>query len=176
MLRSDPSMKFIEKIKENFLSQHISIPTRFDKISNLILDSIFTNDEQFIHQVEISHFLGLSDHCIISFDSVSKCEVYAVFDDPCQNYFILDREGHPSLAKELSAVNWSTEVKGLTVDEMITFLVYKLSSLMDRYIPHKIYKISKTVSVKNNLELLFGMTRKTFVAECSEKKNSFVLS
>ena len=73
---------------------------------------------------------------------MSKYEVYAESDDSYHNYFIHDRRDYPSLAKELSSVNWSKEFKGLTVDEMITFLDYKLSSLMDRYIPRKIHKIS----------------------------------
>ena len=99
------------------------------------LDLIFTNEEQFIQQVEVSHSLGLSDHCIISFDFVSKYEVYAESVDPCKNYFIFDRGDYPSLAKELSAVNWSNEFKGLTVDEMSTFLDYKLSGLwIDTYL------------------------------------------
>ena len=78
---------------------------------------------------------------------MSKYEVYAESVDPCQNYFIFDRGDYPSIAKELSAVNWSNEFKGLTVDEMITFLDYKLSGLMDRYIPRRTHKILKTGSV-----------------------------
>ena len=44
---------------------------------------------------------------------------------------------------------------------MITFLDYKLSSLINRTIPHKIHKISKTSCVKNYLPV--WMNRKTFV-------------
>ena len=63
--------------------QHISTPTRFRQNQQPdTLDLIFTNEEQFIQQVKISHSLGLSDHCIISFDFVSKYEVYAESDDP----------------------------------------------------------------------------------------------
>ena len=144
-----PSTKLIETIRDNFLFQHISTPTRFRQNQQPnTLDLIFTNEEQFIQQAEISHSLGLSDHCIISFDIVSKYEVYDESDSLCQNYFILDRGDYPSLAKELPAVNWSKEFKGLAVDEMISFFDYKLSSLKDRKIPHKIHKISKTSSVK----------------------------
>ena len=68
-----PSTKFIETIRDNFLFQHVSTPTRFRQNQQPnTLDLIFTNEEQFIQQVEISHSLGLSDHCIISFDFVSK--------------------------------------------------------------------------------------------------------
>ena len=101
---------------------------------------------------------------------MSKYEVYAESDDPCQNYIILDRGDYPSLAKELSSVNWSKEFKGLTVDAMITFLDYKLSSLMDRYIPRKIHKISKTSSVKNYLPI--WMNKKTFV-QIKKKHNAY---
>ena len=87
-----PSMKFIETIRDYFLFQHILTPTRCRQNQQPnTLDLSFTNEEQFIQQVEVSHSLGLSDHCIISFDFVSKYEVYAESVDPCQNYFIFDR-------------------------------------------------------------------------------------
>ena len=147
---------------------NISTPTRFRQNQQPnTLDLIFTNEEQFIQQVKISHSQGLSGHCIISFDFVSNYEVYAESDGPCQNYFILDRGDYPSLAKELSAVDWSKEFKGLTADEMITFLDY---SLMDRYMPRKIHKVSKTSSVKNYLP--FWMNRKTFV-QIKKKHNAY---
>ena len=166
-----PSTKFIETIRDNFLFQHISTPTRFrENQQPNTLDFIFTNEEQFIQQVEMSHSLGLSDHGIISFDFVSKYEVYAESDDPCQNFFILDRGDYPGLAKELSAVNWSKEFKGLTVDEMMAFLDYKLSSLMDIYIPCKIHKLSKTSSVQNYLPI--WMNRKTF-SQIKKKHNAY---
>ena len=166
-----PSTKAIETIRDNFLFQHVSAPTRFcQNHQPNTLDLIFINEEQFIQQVEISHSLGLSDHCIISFDFVSKYEVYTESDDPCQNHFIPDRGDYPCLAKELSTVNWSKEFKGLTVDEMINFFDYKLSSLMDRYILHKIHKISKTCSVKNYLPI--WMNRKTFV-QIKKKHNAY---
>ena len=166
-----PSTKFIETIRDNFLFQQISTPTRFRQNQQPnTLDLIFTVEEQFIHQVEISHSLGPSDHCIISFDFVSKYEVYAESDDPCQNYFILDRGDYPSPAKELSAVNWRKKFNGLTVDEMITFLDYKLSSLIDRYIPRKIHKISKISSVK--CYLFIWMNRKT-VIQIKKKHNAY---
>ena len=113
------STKFIETIRDNFLLQHVSTPTRFRQNQQPnTLRLIFTNEEQFIQQVETSHSLGLSDHhCIICFDFMSKYEVYTESDDPCQNHFILDRGDYPCLAIELSAVNWSKEFKSLTVDK-----------------------------------------------------------
>ena len=151
--------------------QHVLTPKRFRQNQQPnTLDLIFTNEERFIQQAEISHSLGLSDHCVIFFDFMSKYEVYAESDDLFQNYFILDRRDYPSLAKELSAVNWSKEFKGLTVDEMITFPDYKLSSLMDRYIPRKIHKKSKTSSVKNYLPI--WMNGKTFV-QIKKKHNAY---
>ena len=101
---------------------------------------------------------------------MSKYEVYTESDDPCQNHFILDRGDYPCLAIELSAVNWSKEFKGLTVDEMITFLDYKPSSLMDRYIPRKTHKISKTCSVKKHFPI--WMNRKTFI-QIKKKHNAY---
>ena len=74
------------------------------------------------------------------------------------------------IAIELSAVNWSKEFKGFTVDEMITFLDYKLSSLMDRYVPRKTHKISKTCIVKNHLPI--WMNRKTFI-QIKKKHNAY---
>ena len=63
-------MKFIEIIQDNFLYQHVTLPTRCrgtDQPSTI--DLVSTNEEQQIGN--LNHF-GKSDHCIPSFEFI--CE------------------------------------------------------------------------------------------------------
>ena len=58
--------KFIENIRDNFLFQHITMPTR-GRLGNKsnILDLIFTNEEGIIEDVTYEGPLGKSDHTVL---------------------------------------------------------------------------------------------------------------
>ena len=58
--------KFIENIRDNFLFQHITKPTRgrLGNKSNM-LDLIFTNEEGMIEDVTYESPLGKSDHAVL---------------------------------------------------------------------------------------------------------------
>ena len=58
--------KFIENIRDNFLFQHITKPTR-GRLGNKsnILDLIFTNEEGMIEDVTYENPLGKSDHAVL---------------------------------------------------------------------------------------------------------------
>lgn len=61
--------EFIECLRDNFLFQHVSAPTRYreNQIPNT-LDLIITNDQNNIEIINILPSLGLSDHVLIKFD------------------------------------------------------------------------------------------------------------
>ena len=61
------TVKFIDAAKDNFLFQHIKVPThcRSGYTPN-ILDLVFTRDEDTIEQLLTEAPLGLSDHSVVS--------------------------------------------------------------------------------------------------------------
>ena len=69
------STSFLNFCQENFLSQHISLPTR--RVSNSILDLVFSTEGTDVNNIIIGEEFGSSDHSIIQFSlnirpSVSK--------------------------------------------------------------------------------------------------------
>ena len=71
----DDGYKFIECIRDSFLFQHVSTPTRgrgSDKPS--CIDLVLTNEELMIENLDIGAPLGRSDHAMISFDFICKTE------------------------------------------------------------------------------------------------------
>jgi endonuclease/exonuclease/phosphatase family metal-dependent hydrolase len=60
--------KFVETIKDGFLFQHVSKPTRFRGGQRpSILDLVLTNEEGIVSNLEVLAPLGKSDHGILSF-------------------------------------------------------------------------------------------------------------
>src|SRR5678815_1563134 len=67
------SSAFINCILDNFLTQMVQEPTRYDAL----LDLILTNDESMVDEVRVEENLGLSDHNIIRFNmNVISCLLY----------------------------------------------------------------------------------------------------
>ena len=59
---------FIECVRDNFLFQHITEPTRqWGTDTPSTLDLIFTNEENMIYEISINASLGNSDHSIVEF-------------------------------------------------------------------------------------------------------------
>ena len=59
---------FIECVRDNFLFQHITEPTRQQGTDTpSTLDLIFTNEENMISEISINAPLGNSDHSIVEF-------------------------------------------------------------------------------------------------------------
>ena len=65
----NPANLFLECIKDNFLTQHITKPTRYrEYVSPSILDLVLTNEENMIDKTEYLPGLGKSDHVILMFN------------------------------------------------------------------------------------------------------------
>ncbi len=100
-LKSENSkeVKFIETVRDCFLHQHITEPTRnrgMDEPS--IIDLVFTNEEMQISNIEYHAPLGKSDHSVISFtyncyidtNSTSKRFLYDKADFAAMNNHLID--------------------------------------------------------------------------------------
>ena len=64
-----PAFHFIENLRDNILSQHISSNTRFrDGQDSSCLDLLLTDKKELIENIKIGDKLGASDHASIIFD------------------------------------------------------------------------------------------------------------
>jgi len=127
---------FLDCLDDNFLSQHVTIPTRKDSI----LDLIISDESDTINDVRnLGHFAG-SDHDILSFDiniSISESSVRRrVFDYAKGDY--------TSMINELQSVDWTNILESLSVVECWKTFRDIIESVEMKYIPVKSVSSSKT--------------------------------
>ena len=105
---------FLEQVRDNFLTQHITKPTRFrEGTTPTVLDLIFTNEEHMIENIEFLPGLGKSDHLILEFEYI--CFSERVFSKHVhrQNFF---RGNYEAINTKLSNTSWENLCSG-TIDD-----------------------------------------------------------
>ena len=130
--KSQESNEFIMCMKDNYLVQHVSKPTRsrIGQEAN-ILDLILTTDERLVDYIDYSAPLGASDHCILNFKL--NCGRPAKDKRTSRrNFFKAD---YNAIRDDLRAVNWSEKLYNLELDEMVKTFNSCLNSVIDEHVP-----------------------------------------
>ena len=69
---SNLNLKCVECLRDTFMFQHVSNPTRGRDTTNTnLLDLILSNEEVNTGEIEYLSPLGKSDHCVITFNILS---------------------------------------------------------------------------------------------------------
>lgn len=126
--------KFVECLRDCFLSQHVAEPTRV-RINNVpsILDLIFTNEEYLIDNLIYHSPLGKSDHCVLTFHMMIKDSMRRGDGIPKLNYSKAD---YSKIQVELKKINWVDELgKFACVDEKWAFIRDRLTLLVKTFTP-----------------------------------------
>ena len=71
MYHKSSSTEFVDLILDNFLFQHVNVPTR-DKN---VLDLVFTSDEAMIENLVVKEPFSISDHNIICWNLIVKTDM-----------------------------------------------------------------------------------------------------
>ena len=103
----DFNHKFIECIRDNFLFQHVTEPTRKrgqDEPSTL--DLIFTNEENMVKDLEYLPPLGRSDHSVIKFNIPCARDIR----EP-KIIVKYEKGNYKEMNEELGQINWEEEFK-----------------------------------------------------------------
>ena len=101
-LQKNENEIFIECIRDSFLFQHITEPTRHRGTDNpSTLDLILTNEENLISNINIESPLGASDHSLISF-CVDCCTPQS---EP-KIKVIYDKGDYSKMKNELNKLDW----------------------------------------------------------------------
>ena len=100
--------KFIECIRDNFLSQHVQEPTRVrgNDTPNL-LDLIFINEKNMIENIEYQSPLGKSDHSVLSF----KFKCYTVIKNYKRTKLYYNKADYGNIKKELKDIDWIKQLQ-----------------------------------------------------------------
>ena len=97
----DLSLKFLEAIKDSYLYQLVSEPTRARGGENLnLLDLLFTNNKGLIMDIEHRAPLGKSDHCMLVFNLA--CYPETANQESRPNY----NRGHYDTMSTMLDIDW----------------------------------------------------------------------
>jgi len=133
---SEEARQFIECLDDNFLTQHVTAPTR----NNSILDLIITDEQDMIHDILDLGALGNSDHNTLQWRTYVRTETtertHQVFD-----YARADVTG---LKLELQAIDWQHCFRDSSVEDNWGTFKRKLQELEMKYVPVKSICVGKT--------------------------------
>ena len=98
--------KFIESIRDCFLYQHVTTPTRGRGSDNpSVIDLVFTREEGVINDLSINPPLGKSDHSVIEIE----CTLNEQFNTSCKTRYKYDKGNYDKL-QELLDIDWSNQL------------------------------------------------------------------
>ena len=152
---------FLENIKDNFLCQHIMLPTRGRYGQNTsLLDLILTNDEDIVKDVSINSPLGKSDHSVIKFKLFCDAEI----DDEFIPKLLFDKGDYESMRSKLDLIDWSQvllENEETNVDTQWNIFKDIYNDIVATFVPIKTNK-NETSNKKGkyNKEILTAVKKK----------------
>ena len=126
---------FLENIRNNYLFQHVTLPTR-GRVGNLAntLDLVFTNEQGMIDEIIYESPLGKSDHSVLLINY--RC--YAEINNCKQVRHFYDRGDHTSLVASVDRCDWDEVLgTGNVNTQWIRFKKY-LKKVENELIPHKL--------------------------------------
>lgn len=131
---TSPQTRFVECIRDTFLHQHVSFPTRFREGQTPTLDDlVFTNETEMIDNLDQLDPLGASDHIglsfITKFDTNTPPTIKTV-----SNY----NKGNYTAMKDMLSIDWDDELRGLSVQEMTDRINEAITSAVNKWVPKKI--------------------------------------
>ena len=130
------TFKFLELLRDNFMSQHITESTRFRQgQQSSLLDLI---EESIIDDIKMGASLGASDHIGISFHIKCYFCVETEFK-PRKNFFKGD---YQSCNTYLSSTDWS-EIDDLNVHDTWNFILHHIQHCIKEFIPKLVIKNHK---------------------------------
>jgi len=130
---SAPERTFIECIRDTFMHQHITKPTRYREGQRPTLDDlILTNDEQIIQDLEYKPSVGKSDHVMLSFNLVQQGRTQKTYREK----LCYDKGDYSKMETMLSR-DWTTELADKNVQEQMDYLETCIQEAINECIPKK---------------------------------------
>jgi len=142
--------RFIEAIRDTYLHQHVSEPTRGRGTDHpTLLDLIFTNEEGMINRVDHKSPLGKSDHAVL--DLEYNC--YTERQSSTRRRFFYDKGNYEEMRKEFTE-DWYKQLEELeSVEEKWQHFVKKLKTKELIHVPNKLVdKLADRKKFKTTLD------------------------
>ena len=134
---SSPEAKFVECIRDTYLYQLVTQPTRYREGQRPTMDDlIFTSEENLITQIEYLPHLGMSDHICIS----GKFGKHPGTAKAKQFIFHYDRADYTEMAKQLD-IDWESELTDLGPQETMDRIETLINEAVQVHIPKSETKV-----------------------------------
>ena len=127
--------RFIEAVRDCYLFQHISTPTRHRGTDNpSLLDLLFTDEEMNVSDIQHHSPLGKSDHNVIIFDY--NC--YLDFSKP-KDMYSYSKGDYPAMRSHVESTNMAVEIltqaRSQNIEEMWASLKSMVEELKRGFVP-----------------------------------------
>ena len=134
---------FVDKVRDCFWSQQVDQFTRKRGQNRpSLLDLIIVNENNMIDNLLYNSPLGLSDHCLLSF----QYSCYIDYPTSKRKRYFMDKMDVTKLRKELN-INWNqtlnTKGEDTDTNTMWNNFEEKISEVQDSCIPHKMFDTNR---------------------------------
>ena len=149
---SSEEFLFVEALRDSFLHQHITQPTRVRHGQEpSILDLVLTNEEGMIENIDYGNPLGKSDHLVLTFEF----KYYTKRNTKDKNVQIYAKGKYDLMEAELRAIKWEAELqeREADVNKQWKYIKERILEAADKYIPSKRIKKDKSSNTKINNEM-----------------------
>ncbi len=133
--------KFLECIQDNFLTQHITKPTRVrGTYTPNVLDLLLTDDEKIIRNIEYHSPLGKSDHAVLQFEILCYSRLHQY--RKLKYYF--DSANYDAMKKDFENIKWAEVMNDNTnVSSMWDSFYEVTSDMINKHVQHRIVTCNK---------------------------------
>jgi len=149
---TEEARKFVDCLDDNFLTQHVTFPTR----KNAILDLVITDEQDMIHEVTDLGALDNSDHSALLWSTRVRTEStlrsHCVFD-----YAKADIAG---MKLELRGTNWHELFGTLPIEDSWSAFKHRIQEIEARYIPVRSVRLGKTKPIWMSYKALKSVKRR----------------
>ena len=120
--------KFLELIDDCYLHQHVTEPTRYGNI----LDLVFSYEADMIEDLDVREPAVKIDHCPIHFKLVVRRKAKNNHDRQTRDY---NRGDWESIRRDLHALVWKLLLEDKTCEEQLKIFTELIEQQVDRRIP-----------------------------------------
>jgi len=132
------AQQFVECLDDNFLTQHVTFPTR----KNAILDLIITDEPDMIQEVSDLGAFGSSDHIALEWNLLVRSESVR----NAREIFDYSKADVAGIRQKLQAIDWQQKFGTSTVEACWSTFKSKIHELESQYVPVKVIPSDKSKS------------------------------
>ena len=132
---NSPDTKFKEGIRDNFLFQHVTLPTR-RRLENKLntLDLVFTNEKGMVDDIVYESPLGKSDHSVL----IIAFRCYAEIANHTRLKYYCNEGDYNGMKVKLDHTDWSEILGTSTINHQWLGFKEYIKNIEDEFIPHQL--------------------------------------